>query len=199
LIDEPADSAASEFLFEEWIDQKAIAAQNPIPIEAGETIGLALRFDGFIELDEGVVFLHETQFQPSHLLGQPVVAIDVDLERKRSPGLQADMDQTELGIEKIVVENALGAWPGDDAGSSFAGHKCKGVAGFLGAEDADQAAFDALLANELLSPVFLAEVSGAIEIGAAALLARRWACSTRRSLNSGARTLKKWLRRTRSI
>ena len=46
----------------------------------------------------------------------------------------------------------------------------EGVAGFLGAEDADESAFDALLADELLGPVLLAERAGAIKVDAAGLV-----------------------------
>ena len=46
----------------------------------------------------------------------------------------------------------------------------KRIAGFLGAEDADQPVFDALLANEAFGPLVLFEGTGAIQIGAAAFL-----------------------------
>ena len=62
---------------------------------------------GVVELGERVVLLHEAQLLLHHLLGQPFVAIDVDLDGEREPGLQADVDQAELGIEEVVVEDPL--------------------------------------------------------------------------------------------
>ena len=36
-----------------------------------------------VELGERVVLLHEAQFLLQHLLGEPFVAIDIDLDSKR--------------------------------------------------------------------------------------------------------------------
>src|SRR5262249_26197966 len=57
----------------------------------------------------------------------------------------------------------------DELGAIGARHESKGGAGFLGAEDADKSLGDALVACELLSPPVLAELAGAILVGAASL------------------------------
>ena len=137
---------------------------------AGETVGQALGLGGVVELGEGVVLLHEAQFLLHHLLGQPFVAVDVDLDRERQPGLQADVDQAELRIEEVIVEHALLPGSADELGPFGAGHECEGRAGFLGAEDADESLGDALVADEVLGPLVLAELAGAIDVGAAGLL-----------------------------
>src|SRR3989442_1468113 len=105
-----------------------IALQDFRPIELGKAIGLALGLGGFVELREGVVLEDEPHAQTNQLLGEPVMTVDVDLERKRSPGLQANMDEAKLRIEEIVVEDALLAWPGDESRSLLARNECKGIA-----------------------------------------------------------------------
>src|SRR5205814_5214570 len=122
-----------------------------------------------VELCERVVLLHEAQLLLDHLLGQPLVAIDVDLDGERQPGLQADVDQAELGIEKVVIEDPLLPRSADELRSIGAGDECKGGTGFLGAQDADKSFEDALVSYELLSPLVLAELAGAILVGAASL------------------------------
>src|SRR6202030_3868781 len=166
LIDKPAHAEPSEFFAQERIDQPTIAGENFGPIELGETIGLALRFGRIVELGEGVVLEHEAHAQTNQLLGEPIVAVDVDLERERRPGLQADVNEAKLRIEEVIVEDVLLPWLGDETRPIFAGDEGKGVAGFLSAEDADEPAFDALIAHEPLRPLVLLEGALAIEISA---------------------------------
>src|SRR5208337_5347012 len=86
------------------------------PFELGETVGEALSLGGVIELCERVVLLHEAQFLLHHLLGQPFVAIDVDLDSERQPGLQAHMDQAELRIKEVIIETFPTKVPSDSLG-----------------------------------------------------------------------------------
>jgi hypothetical protein len=46
-----------------------------------------MSLSGVVELGERVVLLDEVQFLLRHLLGEPFVAIDIDLDSKRQPGL----------------------------------------------------------------------------------------------------------------
>jgi len=46
-------------------------------------------------LHESVVPLHEARLLLDRLLSQPLVAVDVDLDGERYPGLQADVDQAD--------------------------------------------------------------------------------------------------------
>ena len=115
------------------------------------------------------MLLHEAQLLLHHLLGQPFVAVDVDLDGERQPGLQADVDQAELGIEEVVVEHPLLSVSTDELGPLGAGHECEGRTGFQSAEDADESLGDALVADEVVGPLVLAELAGAIDVGAAGL------------------------------
>src|SRR6185369_11607594 len=133
LIDVPVGLLAGELLTQERVDQAGIAVEDFGPIEGGETIGLALRFDGFVELGKGVALEDEAHVQTGHLLGEPVVAVDADLQREGGPGLQADVDEPQLFIEKVVVENALPPRLGYEAWPLLGVFEGKRIAGFHGA------------------------------------------------------------------
>src|SRR5260370_37258174 len=107
--------------------------------------------------------LHEGQSLAVTLCSQPLVAVDIDLERERQPGLEADVHEAKTRIEEIVVEHALLPWPRDKARTFFAARELKGVAGFLGAQDPDESLGNAVLADEFLGPFLLAELAGAIQ------------------------------------
>ena len=87
LIDDPMHGVAGEQFAEQGIDLPCPAVEDFRPVELGEAVGDALRLVGVVELCERVVLLHEAQLLLHHLLGQPFVAIDVDLDSERQPGL----------------------------------------------------------------------------------------------------------------
>src|SRR5207302_11287578 len=55
---------------------------------------------------------------------------------------------------------------GNEMRPFLAGYEGEGVARFQGAEDADESAFDALLADQTLGPLVFLKGAGAIEISA---------------------------------
>ena len=109
------------------------------PVEVGERIGQLLRGFGVVQGREGVVLEVEPQPSLEHLLGQPGVAVDVDLDREREPGRQADVDQAQLGIEEVEVQDALLPPRVDQARSALAGGQPEAGAALHAAEDDDQA------------------------------------------------------------
>lgn len=164
LIDDPADAVVRQFLAQQRVDLVSMAAEDLGPVEPSESIGLTLSFGRFVELGEGVVLADEAQAQTNQLLREPMVAVGVDLEREGSPGLQADVDEAQLRIEKVVVEDALLPRPGDESGPFLAGDEGERIAGFQSAEDADETVFDGLFAEEPFRPGFFLKRTGAIEI-----------------------------------
>jgi hypothetical protein len=62
-----------------------------------------------VQLGEGVVLLHKAQTSADHLPGQPFVAVDIDLDGKREPGLNSHVQASEFRIEKVVVQHPLRA------------------------------------------------------------------------------------------
>jgi hypothetical protein len=108
LIDDPVVvSVAEPGSAELRIDGTGPAIEDFDPREFGEAVGEALCRIGIVEVGEGVVSLDEAELSVSHLPGQPIVAVDVNLDGEGEPGLDADVHQAEFGIEVVVVENAL--------------------------------------------------------------------------------------------
>jgi len=83
LIDDPVHGVAGEQFVEQRIDLACPTVEDFRPVELGKSVGQALGLDRVVELCERVVLLHEAQFLLHHLLGQPFVAIDVDLDGER--------------------------------------------------------------------------------------------------------------------
>jgi hypothetical protein len=164
LIDDPADVVSRQLLAQQRVDLVGVAIEDFGPVEFGEPIRLTLGFGRFIELGKGVVLDDKAQAKTDQLLGEPVVAVRVDLECERRPGLQTDMDQAQLRVEEIVVKNALLPRPGHKLRPLLAGNEGERVAGFLSAEDADEAFFDAMFAKESFRPRLFFEGAGAIQI-----------------------------------
>ena len=88
----------------------------------------------------------------------------MSMDGERQPGLQADVDQAELGIEEVVIEDPLLSGSADELGPFGTRHEREGRTGFLGAEDADESLEDALFADEVMGPLVLAELAGAIHV-----------------------------------
>ena len=120
------------------IDLPCPTIQDFGPVELGEAIGQALGLDRVVELSERVVLLYEAQFLLHHLLGEPFVAIDIDLDGERQPGLQANVDQAELSIEEVVIKDSLLPESADELRAIGTGYECKGRTGFLSAENTDE-------------------------------------------------------------
>ena len=97
------------------------------------------------------------------------MAVDVDLDGERQPGLEADVDQAELTVEEVVVEDALLSGSAHELRPFRAGHECERGTGFQGTEDAHESFGDALVSNEVERPLVLAELAGAILVGATGL------------------------------
>ena len=97
-----------------------------------------------------------------HLLSQPGVAVDVDLDGEREPSRQPDVDQAQVGIEEVEVEHALRPACVDQAGAVLGVGQLEAGAAFHAAEDADQPFADRPLSQKLVDELILAV--GALEV-----------------------------------
>lgn len=72
------------------------------------------------------------------LASEPVVTVEVDLNRKREPGRDSQMHETEFGIDEIEVQ-AQTLTPGtDQTGTPLSRDKSEALAGFHRTQDADE-------------------------------------------------------------
>ena len=108
----------------------------------GELLGLV----EVVDIDKSVVGLDEADALLVELAGEPFVAIDLDLGGERKHGLDADIHQTEVGIEEIEVEDALRPGSKRQTRPLVAMQKFDGAAMFFATQDGDQAVVMGLIA-----------------------------------------------------
>jgi hypothetical protein len=108
--------------------------------------------------------LHEADTGVVELAGQPVVTVDVDLGGEREPGLDPNVTQAELRIEKVEIEDALRATGEDQPRPAVAVAEFDRAAGLLATEDADQALAEPACVDLLGDEVFLALASLEIDV-----------------------------------
>jgi hypothetical protein len=79
-------------------------AEDAHPVHAGKTVGQSLRAHQVAHLQEDVVALEVLQPMAVEPARELLVAVDVDLDREREPGLDLHVDQTELAVHEVAVE-----------------------------------------------------------------------------------------------
>jgi hypothetical protein len=122
-------------------------------------IGQALGIVRISNFDKGIIKLLEGYMPAAHLDGEPFVAVDGDLNNEREPGLDADMDETEYGVEEIIIDAEALAMRGKDAGAADAVADFKGRAGFQFGKDTDQAAGNVQFSRDAACFIVLTDVA----------------------------------------
>src|SRR3712207_1575383 len=97
-------TAAERGLPEQRVDPARPAVQQGPPGQLGKAVRQDLGPVRVIELGKGVVVLDEAHLGLEQLPGEPVMAVDVDLERKREPTLDAQVDQATVRVEVVEVQ-----------------------------------------------------------------------------------------------
>ena len=153
-----------EFLGQERIDLASVFLQDFRPGQLDETVGQTLGGLGVAQLREAVVGLLEEDILLLHLAGQELMAIDINLTGERSPGLQTDMHQAEVGIEEVIIKDALRHSARHKNGAFIGIAKFERRTGFLDAQDADKTLLDVVLVALALGPGVLVDVALKIQI-----------------------------------
>ena len=94
-----------------------------------------------------------------HLLFQPRVAVDIDLDREGKPSGQADVDLAQFWIHEIEVEHALGPACVDQSRAPIAVNELEAGASLHAAENADQPIDDGPLSQCLFDELVLAVIA----------------------------------------
>jgi hypothetical protein len=111
---------------------------------------------------EAVVASVVAQAEGVHLAGEPLVAVEADVDREGEPGLQADMHEAEDGVDLVVVQVQALAWAVDDLeflGGAVAVN-LEGHALFDAAQDPDGSLGDAIALGDGAGLVLETEVVG---------------------------------------
>ena len=131
-----------------------------------DRLGQSLGTLPVVDRDEGVVDHPVADAFEVELVGQEVVAVEVELEPERRPGRHAEVAQAEHGVDEVeVVVQALPVLvPEEGLAGRLVVPGLVGRAGLHGREDMDQSGMTSALFQDLLNPVFLADVAVAEEL-----------------------------------
>ena len=146
-------------------DHRPRQGRKPI----GEPLGAARVF----EPEEGIVEALVPEAPLIELVGEPVMAVEVDLDGEREPGLQADVEETELAVQEVEVEEEALPPRRADHRPPLPRGEAKAAARLDRGEDAHQALADAIAAGDLAGALVLPH--GGLEVlpGTARLLCDR--------------------------
>jgi hypothetical protein len=104
------------------------------------------------------------------LPGEPIVAVDADLNGEGKAGLLADVDEPELGIEEVVVKDAEGPASERQTRSSLSVQELDGAAIFEDAEDSDEAVVVGFGVEEIAYDLLLGVLALQEQVGDVGLL-----------------------------
>lgn len=168
LLDDPVVTVGAEpRLTSQGIDLVSPTIQLADPTQVDEPVGELLGLGNVIELSKRVVGLGEAELAMGHLACQPVVPVDIDLDRVGEPRLQADVDQAEVGVKAVVIEDALGSVGETQLRASVAVSEFDGAAGFLAAQNGHQTFAEPVLADQISDELFLAASALQVQVRSA--------------------------------
>jgi len=96
------------------------------------------------------------------LAGQPLVAVEVDLNLQWEPGLHAHVDETQFPVQEVVVQMQAFALGRLHVGLPSGEAQRERAARLEGREDAHQALRDALALGDLARRIFLAQLGAQV-------------------------------------
>ena len=114
---------------------------------------------------KGVVPLHVVQLDLIHLAGEPLAAVDTDIDAEGEPGLDAGVHEAEDGVHLIVIQVQTFALAIADLQLSgvVVFVDGEGHAGIDAAEHADEAVLDMVAARDRTGDVLFG-VLGRVEV-----------------------------------
>ena len=133
-LDGPVVAVAGEQVLEEWVDATRELVEQARPVEVDETIRELLGGGGIVNRQEGVVEPAVADPVLIELAREPLVPVDVDLDREGKPGLDTDVEEAEHRIDEVVVEEEALALGRNDSRPSLAESQPEAATGFDGCD-----------------------------------------------------------------
>jgi hypothetical protein len=162
--------AAKPSLFHQRVNLANQAVEDLAPVQMAERIGQLLSGLGIVQGRKSVVSEVESDTPLEHLLFQPRVTVDIDLDGEREPSGQADVDLAQISIHEVEVEHALGSACVDQSRAPLAVDELEAGASLHAAEDADQSIKDGSLSQDLFDEFVLAVMALKKSVFSAGLL-----------------------------
>ena len=116
-------------------------------------------------MHKGVIGLAVLQPVAVELAREPLVAIHIDLDRKREPGLDLDVDEPELAVHKVVVELQALALGRVDPRLVLLPHQRERSARLDDRKHADKSLADAVSLGDLSSQILLSRRLAQVLVG----------------------------------
>jgi hypothetical protein len=132
-------------------------------------VGKGLCAGEVLDPEENVVELGGADGVPRELVGEPFMAVEVNLDLQGEPGLPLDVDEPELAVHEVVVEKQTLALGRLDVVGLIPGQGV-GAAGFEDRVDTDEAVLDAIALGELAGQSCHLGVLGEVLEGTSRLL-----------------------------
>ena len=104
------------------------------------------------------------------LAREPVVTVEVDLNRKGKPRRDSHMHETELGIDEIEIQAQALAPGRDETGSFRCGDQLEALAGFHRCQDTDEPFGDAIGISNGSGFFLFSDLPVEVDVGSPALL-----------------------------
>jgi hypothetical protein len=122
-----------------------------------------------IDPEEGIFHLVVSKRMLIELSSEPIMAVEVDLNRKGKPRLDSHMHETELRIDEVEIQAQTLAPGRDETGPFRCGDQLEALAGFHRCQDADEPFGDAIGISEGSGFFLLPDLPVEVEVGPAGL------------------------------
>ncbi len=104
LVHDPVVLHPRQHILQQRIDPSGERRQHPGPVLVREAVRELLRPLTVGDPGERVVLFAIGDAMPVQLARQPLMAVQADLDDQRKPGLDADVQQSELAVQEIEVQ-----------------------------------------------------------------------------------------------
>lgn len=163
LVDDPVVFGVFEYIFKQRVDPACQSIEHRRPFLFDEVVAETLSTQRFPDGYEGIVQPFIADVVSVHFACQPLMTIDIDLDLKRKPRLNANMHQSKLTVNKIEIEKQALAIGLLQLWSPITISQSKTTARFHGGQYTDQSCYDLISLDDFLGPFFFSRASVKID------------------------------------
>ena len=156
LFGDPVVCFSLEEVGHQGVGSASESGQDARPVFLGEAMGEGLGAPRVLDAQESVVALPVGNCVLAEFAGQPVVAVEADLNREGKPGLQAQVHEAQLPVNEVEVETQALASGVDETRTPLAIDHLEALAGFHRGKDADESLRNPVADGNLPGSLFLA-------------------------------------------
>jgi hypothetical protein len=163
LVNNPVVMHALQEVLQQGVDLAGKGFEDRGEVLLDEAVGKALGAGAVVDTHEGVFDLDVSDPVLGHFSSEPLVAVQIDLERKWKPSLKADVHEAEFAVDVVEVQAQTARRSANQARFSLPVLELETLGGFYNGEYAHEALADAVALSDIASAFVFA--NGCIEIG----------------------------------